>query len=452
MDTNHFDEGKYVIKLYPHFDKKINFHQARSYVTDPNRISQHSFFPLIHYQKELSKYSDGYVDEQSFSDIHRQHIKPKYRDIMYASHIDGYIYKYYSDCLNEKYNQYTEEHSIDECSIAYRNNKEGQCNIQFAREVFEFIHGQEACYIRVGDFEKFFDRLDHAYLKQMVEKLLGAESLPTDWYKVFKSVTKYTYVEKTDIVPFYDRRNERYFSNTKQFRQFRKQHSEAFKKNPNPWGIPQGTAISGVLANVYMMGADQAICELVSQYGGLYRRYSDDTIIVIPQNRITPAEWKNLECRIKEIISTAKVTEQKEKTRRFIYQDKKLSEEGQDGFTKSLDYLGFTFDGENVFIRQKCIYKFERKAREAFLHALTVKKQHDLKYLPYKAMLLRYCLKSPYKMRKVKRKRQSNFLSYARRTGEAYDGKDLQCMPQQQMHRLQRKIKRQYERINGKHK
>lgn len=452
MDMKYFDESKYVIKLYPHFDKKINFSQAKSYVTDSNRISQHSFFPLIHYQKKLSKYSDGYIDERGFSDIHRQHIKPKYRNIMYASHIDSYIYKYYGDSLNEKYNQYAKDHGIDVCSVAYRNNKKGQCNIQFACEVFEFIYEQESCYIRVGDFEKFFDRLDHVYLKMMVEKLLNVKALPLDWYKVFKSVTKYAYVEKDDIVSFYDRRNERYFSNTRQFRQFRKQHPEAFKRNHKDYGIPQGTAISGVLANVYMMEVDQAICELVSQYGGIYRRYSDDTIIIVPKERISASEWKNLECKIKEIISTANVTEQEEKTHKLIYQDKQIIGEERDRNVKNLDYLGFTFNGENVLIRQKCIYKFERKASEAFFHALMVKKQQNLKYLPYKSMLLRYCLKKPYKMRKGKRKRQSNFLSYVRRTETVYGRSELQCVPQQQIYHLQRKIKQKYERINGKYK
>lgn len=450
MDMKYFDESKYVIKLYPHFDKKIHFSQVKSYVTDSNRISQHSFFPLIHYQKNLNKYSDSYIDKRDFTDIHRQHIKPKYRSIMYASHIDGYIYKYYGDSLNERYNQYAKDHGIDVCSVAYRNNKEGQCNIQFACEVFEFIYEQKSCYIRVGDFEKFFDRLDHAYLKMMVENLLNVESLPLDWYKVFKSVTRYAYVEKEDIVSFYDKRNERYFSNTRQFRQFRKQQPEAFKRNHNDYGIPQGTAISGILANVYMMKVDQAIYELVSQYDGLYRRYSDDTIIVIPKEHISQSEWENLEYKIKKIISIAKVTEQEEKTYKLIYQDKQIVGEKCDRNVKTLDYLGFTFNGENVLIRQKCIYKFERKAGEAFFHALTVKKQQNLKHLPYKSVLLRYCLKKPYKMRKGKRKRQSNFLSYARRTEAAYERSELQCLPHQQIHHLQRKIRRKYGCINKK--
>ena len=374
MDAKQFDESKYVVKLYPHFDKKINFHKVKSYVTDPNRVSRHSFFPLIHYQKKLSKYADGYIAKEKISGIHRQHIKPKYRDIMYASHIDGYIYKYYGDYLNEIYNQYANEHGIDKCSFAYRNNKKGECNIQFACEVFEFIQNQESCYIRVGDFEKFFDRLDHVYLKGRVEQLLKVESLPSDWYHVFKSVTKYTYVEKKDIASFYDKRNERYFSATKKFRQFRKFHPEAFKKNFNNYGIPQGTAISGILANVYMSEVDQAIAEFVRQYGGLYRRYSDDTIIVIPKNRITPSEWESVEYRIKDIISIAKVTEQEEKTYRFIFENGRIIPNGKDGVSKHLDYLGFTFDGENVLLRQKCIYKFERKAHESISHAYTIKR------------------------------------------------------------------------------
>lgn len=354
MKIDCIDESKYITKKYPHFDKKISFYKVKSYVTNPSRIEEHSFFPLIHYTKNLSKYSKNYIDKDSSKDIHQRHIKPKKRDIMYASHIDGYIYKYYGECLNNQYNLYAAAHGIDSCALAYRNNKASECNIQFARDVFEFIHSQEACYIRVSDFEKFFDRLDHTYLSKMVASVLKCNSLPKDWYKVIKSVTRYTYIEKEAIAPFYDKRNERYFSKIKQFRIFRKQHPDVFHLNTNSFGIPQGTAISGILANTYMIDVDQTICELVSHYDGLYRRYSDDTIIIIPKEKITKSEWDDLEYSINEIIKSAKVSEQKEKTHTFIYQNNGLYDiNATEKISRILDYLGFTFDGQQVRVRQK---------------------------------------------------------------------------------------------------
>ena len=47
--------------------------------------------------------------------------------------------------------------------------------------------------------------------------------------------------------------------------------------------IPQGSSISAVLANIYMIEADKKINEYVVSLGGMYRRYSDDFIVVVPK-------------------------------------------------------------------------------------------------------------------------------------------------------------------------
>ncbi|MFK5281447.1 hypothetical protein ACI3PL_17985, partial [Lacticaseibacillus paracasei] len=48
-------------------------------------------------------------------------------------------------------------------------------------------------------------------------------------------------------------------------------------------GIPQGTSMSAVLANVYMIPFDHAMKTLAQSYGGIYRRYSDDFVLLIPK-------------------------------------------------------------------------------------------------------------------------------------------------------------------------
>lgn len=45
-------------------------------------------------------------------------------------------------------------------------------------------------------------------------------------------------------------------------------------------GIPQGTPISAALANVYMLHFDKRINDAVKPLKGIYRRYSDDMIVV----------------------------------------------------------------------------------------------------------------------------------------------------------------------------
>lgn len=56
------------------------------------------------------------------------------------------------------------------------------------------------------------------------------------------------------------------------------------KPNLNHYGIPQGSPISGMLANLYMLEVDKNINELVKAYCGFYMRYSDDFMVVLPNS------------------------------------------------------------------------------------------------------------------------------------------------------------------------
>ena len=114
--------------------------------------------------------------------------------------MDGYIFKYYGDLLNNKYNEICANKGIDNVSLAYRNNKEGQNNIHFAAEVIQFITDQQQAFIFVSDFKSYFDNLDHAILKGKLISALGkSQMLSNDWWNVFKHITKYSWVEKSDI-------------------------------------------------------------------------------------------------------------------------------------------------------------------------------------------------------------------------------------------------------------
>ena len=433
----------YPTKKYPHFDKITCFSKVKSYVLNPKMIEKHSFFPLMHYVKVAHRYKPVYVDEHTL-DPHKQHIKDKPRDIMYAAHVDGYIYRYYADQLNEAYDRMATERQIDTSAIAYRDNKHKLSNIQFAAEVFMFIAAQSACYIRVGDFENFFDKLDHHYLKEQVKQVLQTDSLTMDWYKVLRSVTQYTYVDKKVVAPYYDKRSKHYFKDFKTYRQFRKEYPSEFVQNKKGCGIPQGTALSGVLANVYMIDIDEKIQQLVQSRNGLYRRYSDDTIIVIPASENDAQDKKFIKYlneKIKEWIGEAKLSEQKDKTREFRYYEHILYN-AESEKKCVMNYLGFNFDGEMVKVRQKCIYKFERKAHFAITHAAAVKGVCQFNDLPFRPSILRYYF--PKGHRPNSQRPQASFLTYMDRVGEEYKQKSIFCDPDKQIHHLQRRIKRMY--------
>lgn len=430
----------YPTKRYPHFDKRVPYKKVESYVTNPERISRHGFFPFIKFDKCLDKYSPECGNKDN--------IKPKCRSIMYGSHIDGYIYKYYSGQLNDMYNEYIKAQDFDKCVTAYRTNKHGMSNIHFAKEVFEFIVRSQKCYIFVSDYDQFFDNLDHGYLKNKLLKLLNTRKMEDDYFNIFNSVTKYSYMYKKDIAGYYDDKVGKYFHDYKQFRLFKKKH---LKRNKNAKGIPQGTAVSGILANIYMLEIDQQLNKLMKQYGGIYRRYSDDSILVVPiKNGMSQCEFGKITTRIDEIVYEGKIEFQKSKTGKFIYNNGDINEisekEERRGF---VDYLGFHFDGKNVEVRQKSIYKFERTARKmiARWQKKSIKKCSES--LLNKGKIISYC--SPNRGRNgVKRFRNKyrnyNFFTYIDRVDNLFGQSDTEitCSAKQQVRHLKRKTIRLY--------
>ncbi|WP_080872580.1 hypothetical protein [Oceanobacillus timonensis] len=98
------------------------------------------------------------------------------------------------------------KHRIDDIALAYRNNKKGKNNIDFAYEVFDFLLNQEQAIVISIDFKEFFDHINHAILKQNIKTVFDIEKLPKDWFKVFKNITQFSYVDKSDTEAFLKRK------------------------------------------------------------------------------------------------------------------------------------------------------------------------------------------------------------------------------------------------------
>lgn len=76
-------------------------------------------------------------------------------------------------------------------------------------------------------------------------------------------------------------------------------HKRVINLSPkNRLGIPQGTTVSEILANIYMIVFDEFVANLIENYHGLYRRYSDDFIIVIPGHATANQNIQNLKNQI----------------------------------------------------------------------------------------------------------------------------------------------------------
>lgn len=192
LDSTKLDSTKYKTKNYLHFDYRVKIENVESYVTDHSKIGNHSFLPLIRYVSSFEKR----IEEKN-PEFDNRPIKTKDRVIMYAGHMDNFIYKYYAEVLNKDfYNKFCMEKGIDDCVSAYRNNKVGKSNIDFAAEIINQMVNYKEAYILVGDFTNYFDKINHELLKKHLAEVLNQPRLSKDWFNVFRSITKYGYYEK----------------------------------------------------------------------------------------------------------------------------------------------------------------------------------------------------------------------------------------------------------------
>ena len=357
-------------RKYAHFDRRVLLSNVWRYISDPGKVKTHSFFPFIHYTQVLKKYNK------------EQGVKLKKRELYYSSHIDRYIYSYYGYLLNQQYDIKAKADGIDSCAIAYRDNK-SKCNIHFAKQAIDYVRNLENCYIIIGDFTNFFDSLDHDYLKQMICKLLNTAQLPDDYFAVYKSITKYAKWEMESLLLLNDlpvngikelNSKEQVLSmvsfHEMKKKTWKKTDSEGneteekyITKNQNDYGIPQGSAISAVLSNIYMLEFDKKLNDYVKGNGGLYLRYSDDFIIIFP--KVNDAHFIEQFEKIMEVISsTPRINLQPDKTQIFQFDSSVLSScnqlvlPGVENQKDLLNYLGFTFDGKVVTIRDKTLSKY----------------------------------------------------------------------------------------------
>jgi hypothetical protein len=419
------EEWKYKNKKsrnYTHFDKRVKLYNVWNYINDPNKVKSHGFYPLIHYTLNLDKYSKA------------KGIKHKKREVCYSAHIDRFIFSYYGFKLNQLYNLRVAADKIDDCAIAYRDNKR-KCNIHYAKKAIKYIRNARNCYIVVGDFTNFFDCLDHNYLKKMLCNLLRVKELPEDYYAIFKNITRYSKWDMESLLALnnleFNKNGIKRFNKLDQaltlfqFKEFKKKSwkknvegKEEEKKylisNSNNFGIPQGSAISAVMSNIYMLDFDKRVNDYVQEKNGLYMRYCDDFIIVLPKT--DENIFRDQFCYLGEIIhSTPNINLQPDKTQIFEYNDEVLLNRNDLILAKHkkqkglLNYLGFTFDGKIVTIRDKTIskyyYRMYRKLKTIIRNGGMTKKNNRISC---KELYEKYTIKGAYI-------NNGNFLTYINR-------------------------------------
>lgn len=429
---------------YAHFDCRISLNDVWSYINKPDNIAKHSFYPFIHYTQTFNKYNKT------------KGIKEKKREICYSAHIDRCIFQYYAYKLNQIYNNRVQIDGLNYVAIAYRDNLRKN-NIHFAKETIDFIRKTLNCYIIVGDFTNFFDRLSHEYLKQRLKDLLQKDKLPSDYYSVYKNITKYSIWELKSLLEINNLPVNKNGIKTlneldkvlplEDFKTYKKGN---IKQHKEDYGIPQGSAISAILSNIYMLDFDKQINEYVILNKGLYRRYSDDFIIIFP-NVDAPRFIEHYNFFKECINSVRNLDLQPDKTKLYYFDGcnirncNRIALKEVDNDQDSLNYLGFTFDGKIVTIRDKTIskyyYRLYRKLKTIIKNHGKTKNGHKISF---EKVYIKYSIKGANgnKKLKEKRKRNGNFLTYVKRAEKIFGkGEAISRGTKNHLNKIRRKLK-----------
>lgn len=373
------------IKNYGHFDRRISKKKLIDLANDPERVSRHAFLPLLLYYEKWTKFRK--LGEE---------LKQKVRPIRYASRTDSAIYAKYRTDLIELYELELTKRNIANCPIAYRaipkcNGKGNKSNIEFARDLFCNIRDIGDCYVSVVDISSYFESLDHDIIRQQWEKLVGG-TLPKDHEAIFKSVTRYSVVELEELYEVLNLKVNNRTGSRKVLRQrkidtlrskghvqlcsmkdFRekvcgqsKKYKNLVHTNGRDFGIPQGTPISDLIANFYLLDFDCVVNSWVKERGGYFYRYSDDIVVVLPKE-VGDSHLDAKNFLQKEIIKYGNHLKIQDKKVAVVEFSKTCNDNLNfahlfgEASKNGLEYLGFAFNGKVVALKDATLSNAWRK-------------------------------------------------------------------------------------------
>lgn len=382
----------FVKRGYKHFDAPVGEAFARR-IAEGEIIHRHSWSPLIHYVKRVKRYKplDGLT-------VYKD------RPIMYASHRDACILSKFASDLTRALDDFYDREDLSTNVIGYR--RLGKSNYDFSAEAYRFAKAHSPCVILCFDITGFFDHLDHRLLKDRLKRLLGVVELPRDWFAVFRHVTRFHYVSRAALAEHSE------FGLKLKSRKPEPLASIAAVKaagiditpNKNAFGIPQGTPISSAFSNLYLMDVDRAMAILCDAHGALYKRYSDDILVICGAER---------EVQIRDALLAAVKSHaleiKDEKTERVVFDAAN---------PKAFQYLGFNVTPTGATIRQSSLARRWRKLKHSVKATRKIAEEaiaegrSDKVFT--KRLRRRFC---PVGVR--------NFSAYARRAAKAFGSKQI---------------------------
>ncbi|MHC2462724.1 reverse transcriptase domain-containing protein [Bradyrhizobium embrapense] len=376
---------------YRHFDAPVSSSFAE-HISQAQVVERHSWLPLIHYEKRTKRYKP---DQQ------KTIYKP--RQIMYASHRDACILSKYAWELSRQLDEYYQQSGLEKHVIAYR--KLGKSNYHFSADALRFARARPNCIVLCYDVSGFFDNIDHAILKDRLKRILKVPELPRDWFAVLRQVTRYSMVEKQSLADHPRFGPKLPLKSREPIATITEIIAEGvpIKSNPNKFGIPQGTPISSVFSNLYLMDLDEKLVELCRKRGALYQRYSDDILIICDAGD--------------EAIITAAFQSQLNEHRLKLNDKFERTVFGPSN-CESFQYLGFDISSDGAVIRSSSLARQWRKARRSIARtrkvgAAAVASGQASKIFTKKLRKRFY----PVGVR--------NFSSYARRSAKAFGSRKI---------------------------
>lgn len=377
------------IRAYPHFDSPLSKANAELLVATSQSICTHKFFPFLEYKKRWTRFAAK--GEKGAS---------KERPIRYAARRDAYIFSHFREILQNSYESKLNELGLGDSVLAYRRiptgmGKGNKCNIHFAKDAFERILQLGDCFAYALDISKYFESLDHLKIKELWAELLNVKKLPADHFQVYEAVTKFASIDHDKamlalgyLVPQKGVNGHvRIVRSKRKIKQhlcvgseFRSKVANLVTVNPQAFGIPQGSPISDVIANFYLIRFDKLLRGIADMAGGYYFRYSDDILLLMP------SKGEDFKARLQEIQAAMvaqgdqlKIQDKKSSIYRFYGSHGSHKKPGTfelvfgDQGKNGLEYLGFRFNGKNAYLRDSTIGGLNRKIvssarRQAHIH------------------------------------------------------------------------------------
>lgn len=374
--TRQFKKGFIGSRLYPHFDAPISLNGNQAAIKKMEHRLSHeeylrawSFFPFVLRYQRLRRYR--HKDTVKASAIeHRDQKKNthlKSRPIMVAAHQDACLLAFHSFVISPYYEVLLEQRGLRDNVVAYRSI-EGKNNVDFAKKAFDYMqsHDEMACILI--DIKGFFDNIDHIRLRTALCNVLNVHELPDEIEYMIKNLTVYRFVEENKLFKELKRLKKPYLikiPNTNSATRLCKiedfnQHIDNgsfIQKNITGRGIPQGSPVSGLLANISLLEFDGWVRTRLAAYDiQFYQRYSDDIIVVCPIDQI--------EMVYKDLIAELRnhgVSASTKKTEAFTRREGKLAnivsilEPSASARRQNVQYLGLEWNGEQITLRPSTI-------------------------------------------------------------------------------------------------